>query len=372
MSHRLLYRGALSLPESYFLLDGLTFTARLDATRNLIDNPLALALESMRGRPSLRFMGTVNYKKLYIDDSGEITVDIHPEATLSRLYFENLFCLEVPSEEGEKMGLRVALGDTIGPETTQILIFPKPILSEQSETTTTTPMYALAVARILSGPPASRARIPRPDDPTPRKPPPVPFGFAAKAKLKSQGPGNISRVPSGSFAVLGKEVRLGETDVDVFKVPVLPVNKDKGKGKATNSKGNAFGSGTVLDGSSSSASSKGKRKRIEETDIDIENATGEAESPIERENKNRIKRVIVQELSKSSITKGHKEYREVFNHVYMGVCFALRANMKTGHVPDQPMQSFVKSHVSMYACSPRLQTENIQDEHVGQTEMSKS
>lgn len=60
-SHRLLYRGALSLPDSHLLLDGLTFTGNGSGSgsgKSLLENPLALALESMRGRPTLRFMGT--------------------------------------------------------------------------------------------------------------------------------------------------------------------------------------------------------------------------------------------------------------------------------------------------------------------------
>ena len=61
-SRRLLYRGALSLPDSHLLLDGLTFTGNAGGTgsgsgMSLFENPLALALESMRGRPTLRFMG---------------------------------------------------------------------------------------------------------------------------------------------------------------------------------------------------------------------------------------------------------------------------------------------------------------------------
>ena len=76
-SYRLLYRGALSLPDSLILLDGLTFAARLDSpskhsTFNLLQNPLALALESMRGRPSLRFMGTVLLRDVWLDESGGI------------------------------------------------------------------------------------------------------------------------------------------------------------------------------------------------------------------------------------------------------------------------------------------------------------
>ncbi|KAK7454431.1 hypothetical protein VKT23_011187 [Stygiomarasmius scandens] len=346
MSYRLLYRGALSVPDSYFLLDGLTFSTRMDATQNLLDNPLALALESMRGISSLTFMGTTNIKEVYIDDSGDITMDIHPDATLSRVYFENLFCLEAPSEAGEKIGLRVALGDTIGPETTQILIFLKPISPERPEST---PVYALAVARILPGPPP-RARAPRPDDPTPRKPPPVPFGFAGKSKVKPQGLGDLKRVSSGSLADLGKDVRLGKTDTDVFRVPLLPLHKDKGKGKATSSKDDVFGGGIALDTTSSSDSSKAKRKRVEEVDVDMTGTTTEeAETLLERENKNRIKRAVVQGLSKSPITKGHKDYKETFNYVYRGVCFTLRAEMKTQTVPEQLMKHFVQVHVDMYA-----------------------
>jgi hypothetical protein len=74
---RLLYRGALSLPDSHILLDGLTFAARLDTPSKhtqLLQNPLALALESMRGRPSLRYMGVVQLDddKFWLDHSGGI------------------------------------------------------------------------------------------------------------------------------------------------------------------------------------------------------------------------------------------------------------------------------------------------------------
>ena len=76
-AYRLLYRGALSLPDSHILLDGLTFAARHDSPSKrtqLLQNPLALALESMRGRPSLRFIGVVSLDddKLWLDESGGI------------------------------------------------------------------------------------------------------------------------------------------------------------------------------------------------------------------------------------------------------------------------------------------------------------
>ena len=80
-AHRLLYRGALSLPDSHIPLDGLTFVARLDSPSKhtqLLQNPLALALESMRGRPSLRFIGvvTLDDDKLWLDESGGIELSV--------------------------------------------------------------------------------------------------------------------------------------------------------------------------------------------------------------------------------------------------------------------------------------------------------
>ncbi len=73
-SYRLLYRGALSLPDSHLLLDGLTFAAILHPTPSpaLLQNPLALALESMRGRPSLRFIGVTSIHDIWLDDSGGV------------------------------------------------------------------------------------------------------------------------------------------------------------------------------------------------------------------------------------------------------------------------------------------------------------
>ena len=143
-SYRLLYRGALSLPDSLLLLDGLTFAVRLNSpskhsTFNLLQNPLALALESMRGRPSLRFLGTVFLRDVWMDESGGVEMyvivspiptvalreiffrDIHPHATLTRVYFENVFCLlpfsasssskSVPDQRSE-IGVKIALGDS--------------------------------------------------------------------------------------------------------------------------------------------------------------------------------------------------------------------------------------------------------------------
>lgn len=82
-NHRLLYRGALELPDSYILLDGLSFTLQLGPKDNrpksspsvdLLQNPLPLALESMRGRPSLQFLGTTKVKDVFVDPSCDANV----------------------------------------------------------------------------------------------------------------------------------------------------------------------------------------------------------------------------------------------------------------------------------------------------------
>jgi len=83
-NYRLLYRGSLSLPDSYISLDGLTFSARLESPmkHHLLENPLALALESMRGRQSLRFVGTVKLGDVWLDEtmSVEMCACIYLEA----------------------------------------------------------------------------------------------------------------------------------------------------------------------------------------------------------------------------------------------------------------------------------------------------
>ena len=80
-SHRLLYRGALSLPDSYLVLDGLSFTTNISdsnvtrtPSKRLLDNPLALALETMRGRPSLQLLGTVKLSDVWLDTSADVHV----------------------------------------------------------------------------------------------------------------------------------------------------------------------------------------------------------------------------------------------------------------------------------------------------------
>ncbi|KAG1779542.1 hypothetical protein EV702DRAFT_1084977 [Suillus placidus] len=328
-SSRLLYRGSLSVPDSYILLDGLTFSTNLLANKDLLHNPLALALESMRGRPSLRLKGTESLKNICIDPSDDICMDIHPSATLSRVYFENILCLSHLSPDGRtEIGVRVALGDTDGPATTEILIFGK------THSLLTTPSLTIHVARIT---PATRA--PRPDDPTPRKPPQhlltrtQSIGeLAANTRIKVKGDESevvrrarevMLHLPNSKPRARGKDRERGGA---VFKVPVLPANK-------TNHAPDADVFGPISD--------KGKARAVDEVIGDIE-----------QENKSIIKKFTVRHLGAVGVSKAHPEFKELFGFVYRGTAFALRATIRKSPVSARALETLVEAHIKLYVTSP--------------------
>ncbi|KAJ7033414.1 hypothetical protein C8F04DRAFT_1002868 [Mycena alexandri] len=305
---RLLYRGALSLPDSHLLLDGLTFVARLEhpssGGHNLLENPLALALESMRKRPSLRWMGPTKLASIYMDETGGISMDIHPNATLTRIYFENTFCLD-PSHD---FGIKVALGDSDGSDTTQMIIFARPQATGELQ---------LIVARITPAPPPpSLLRLPRPDDPTPRRPP-IRFD-----RSSSVGSNPLVRKRTASMANLGSSVRL---DSASFKVPDVPRSSVK---REEDLDDDVFGQ----------VENKGKRKATE----------SEAENQMEKANKTIIKQSAMHLLP---IPKTHPEYKDVYGTVYRGVLFALRGEVKRSAVDLKSVERLVKIHVNMYVPS---------------------
>ncbi|KAG6836473.1 hypothetical protein H0H93_007642 [Arthromyces matolae] len=390
-SYRLLYRGALSLPDSHLLLDGLTFLARLDSpskNNHLLENPLALALESMRGRPSLRFIGVVKLHddpNLWMDESGGIEMDIHPRATLTRIYFENVFCLtpfaststSVPPNTSD-VAIKVALGDTDGPDTTQALIYARCSQEDNS--------LSLIVARLTTKPPPTQPqiRLPRPDDPTPRKPP---LAYIANAGVVNGGRQGFNRVPSlapgrelkraasvtsisgpkqkkvagidgAVVADLGSGVRLGLGDGKVdgksdglFKIPEVPHKLSaKARGKRVEVEQDVFGS--IGTGSSSKPISKGKRKQAGDQDV----ATPDEEAvKLERANKDVIKRCTLDHLYKRKdpttacrIDKTHPEFKDLFSWISRGVGFALRADLKARPVDTVLVENLVRLHADMY------------------------
>ncbi|KAF8554840.1 hypothetical protein OG21DRAFT_1508486 [Imleria badia] len=410
--YRLLYRGALSLPDSYLQLDGVAFSARLpnrqssalqdspscslgrsDASaRELMYNPLALALESMRGRQSLRFKGTVRLQDVWMDDSGEVYMcvgvlfvvvgviadgvacdrDVHPFATLTRIYFENTLCLSplvAPPHDTfgprrTEIGVRVSLGDTDGPETTDIVIYgetstllhPPPMQLSPAATSTSVgpPPLSVRVARITPAP-----RAPRPDDPTPRRPPARLFGgttlgdlgankrivarpSAGKEKEKEKVEDPVlrrarevmlhlprSEVPANAS---GKQKDKGVRDA-TFKVPELPVKARRKQGDAGT---DVFGA--VEPPRPLSVNGKGKGKAEE----------GESGNTIEEANKLVLKKLSVLHLSNVGIPRSHDEFKDVFGFVYRGASFALRSQLKTMHITAHAAEAVVEAHVKLY------------------------
>lgn len=122
--------------------------------------------------------------------------------------------------------------------------FDEPLPSTSTTEPTMLQMYA---ARILPGPPPPVARLPRPDDPTPRKPPAHLLSAGSKRKRDASSASlsfnnGIKRAKSGYFSAnpgdedeavrLAREVMLrgpqassqlrGKSAANVFKVPPLP------------------------------------------------------------------------------------------------------------------------------------------------------
>ncbi|KAL1758414.1 hypothetical protein FB107DRAFT_258690, partial [Schizophyllum commune] len=314
-AYRLLYRGSLSLPDSHLLLDGLTFAASWrypSAGHDLLENPLALALESMRGRPHLRFMGTIALKDIYMDQSGDIQLDIHRDAALSRLYFENMFCqlplssssTSIPQSD---IGVKIALGDSDGPETTYMVVYGRQ-LPGQAE-------IQLSVARITANPPpTNHLRLPRPDDPTPRKPPPV---LTAKGTDLKRVASSASLQSNGAKPGPAKRQRLESSSS--FKIPALPNKngKDKGPAKAPPPE-------LAHDPDDVFTEAPKPKPKAKQKDDDLA-----------EKNKMIVKKVAVQILTKGisygdpessptpPIPKSHPDFNDLYSWVYKGAAYAL-------------------------------------------------
>ncbi|KAG2044611.1 hypothetical protein BDR03DRAFT_939539 [Suillus americanus] len=300
----------------------------------------------MRGRPSLRLKGTESLKNICIDPSDDVCMyvstsnshntlftpnrDIHPSATLSRVYFENMLCLSHLSPDGRtEIGVRVALGDTDGPATTEILIFGK------VHSSSTTPSLTIHAARII---PATRT--PRPDDPTPRKPPQhlltrtQSIGeLAANTRIKVKGDESevvrrarevMLHLPNSKSRGRGKDKEKGSA---VFKVPALPAKK-------INHAPDADVFGTVSD-------AKGKARAVDEGIGDIE-----------QENKSIIKKFTVRHLDAVGVSKAHPEFKELFGFVYRGTAFALRTTIRKSPVSARALETLVEAHIKLYVTSP--------------------
>ncbi|KZT03935.1 uncharacterized protein LAESUDRAFT_683130 [Laetiporus sulphureus 93-53] len=380
-THRLLYRGALSLPDSHLLLDGLSFTAALkrpgesantiyDSSFDLLNHPLALALESMRGRPSLHLLGTVKLGEVWIDEKsiGVVQLDVHPKAALSRLYFENVFCLEpIISKDGKsEYGVRVSLSDSNDPSSSDILIYAQLQSSDLEEieanhldspsTTTLPKILRLLVARILPGPPPVPAPPrPRPDDPTPR----VPSVFSSYVNTKHKREGSPSTAKRSKIREKEKRKEFGNATHTFEKgreTMTRPLRPPSSAAPNKGSKNADFKVPQVPRFVGTSSTQRDERKRINtprsmaEATFDMFAVGDSVSSPDEQEktNKTVIKKAVVRCLADHAINKQHPEFNDIFGHVYQGTCFAMRAQMRNVPVDLWNVYKFVDAHAKMY------------------------
>ncbi|KIY66319.1 hypothetical protein CYLTODRAFT_423535 [Cylindrobasidium torrendii FP15055 ss-10] len=271
MTTRLVYRGSILLPDSDLVLDGLTFSAMISAQATLLDNPLALSLESLRGIP-LRFVSMVALSDIYYDTKTvpQIALHVHPHATLSTVYLSRVFCLD--AQKALNTGVRVALGDI---DETNIVVYA----SKTAEDT-----VQLFAARITPPP----SILPRPDDPTPRKPPPM------LLKGRDTIPSRSPIVKSATTANLAKPANPLKRSRSEFKVPADP------------------------------------------------------QPDLERQNKDRIRDVVTTFLPADILPKSHPDYKETYQMMYRGVMFALRVHMKVRQLKEQEIAKLARVHADMY------------------------
>ncbi|CAL1712014.1 unnamed protein product [Somion occarium] len=376
-AHRLLYRGALSLPDSYLLLDGLSFTTDITdshvtstPSKRLLENPLALALESMRGRPNLHFLGTEKLSDVWLDTSRDVHVYVHDSSILTKIYFENVLSLApITSKDGRTaQGIRVGLSDSSDHETIDFLIYgqlrPDHLQDHLPSTSSNAPMSLhILAARILPNPPPPLVRPPRPDDPTPRKPPAhlatssakrkrdlsgvkVDLGSNAKrAKSKTEMEEdeqvrlarevmlNMPKPGASKFGaslpkVLGKDVRTGKAD-NVFKVPEVPLWSQSQLDAVETD---------VFGDVSATMDPKGKGRTTEKPGSD----------ELEKANKIVIKQAAVSCLIRHGVRKGQAEFNEIYQSIYRGVQFALRNITRTQAVNPRTVDRLLEAHAKMY------------------------
>lgn len=243
-----------------------------------------------------------------------------------------------------------------GPATTEMLIFGESFsssiaIASTSSSSVHTPSVSIRVARITPA-----ARPPRPDDPTPRKPPlhlttsKQTIGeLAANTRIRVKGNAKedsevvrrarevMLHLPNSKSRARGKEKERGSA---VFKVPALPtretayvadvdvfgpVDDGKGKARAVNMEAVDEGIGDIEQENKSVCPSllvycSAILKRIWKSQI--------------------IKKFTVRHLGAAGVSKSHPEFKELFGFVYRGTAFAL--------VRDHISSS--SSRIHAYAC----------------------
>ncbi|KAF8525984.1 hypothetical protein BU17DRAFT_83487 [Hysterangium stoloniferum] len=341
--YRLLYRGSLSLPDSELVLDGITFVAHVppSSPESLMESPIALALESMRGRPRLRLIGVVKMSEVHHERTGDINMYIHPRSTLALNFFENTLCSDQIGQRGHTdTAIRIGLGDGHGLDESDLLVFGT--LSPSQST------LKLTVARMISPPAPKR---PRPDDPTPRRPPIMEFprDHPVHKRRRVGLDDMISQQLGGKRGKIKQPIDLKSLMARdlVFKRPdaLLGIaDKPKGKTKAT-AQGSSFRTPALPEHSAEEGDVFMVPLSSKPTGIqDMELSNKTASPPISVT----IKKTVVKALAGRGMPKEHPDFKELFGWATRGVGFALRKKIKIVKVGCEDIERLVDSHVLMY------------------------
>jgi len=226
-------------------------------------------------------------------------------------------------------------------------------------------VLCILAARILPHPPA---RIPRPDDPTPRKPPPA-YSLGSSAKRKRDlssanldfpgGAGSSKRAKGKDRAdddddeqvrmardvmlhmpkpgvslprILGRDVRPEKSTSVGFKIPALPAH-------AQSQPAGKLDGGNAADVFGTVEGRNGKERAAEPKPGSDE---------LEKANKTVIKQAAMTCLSKHSIKKGSPEFNELFAATYRGAAFALRNVIRVQAVNMRIVDKLLEAHARIY------------------------
>ncbi|CAE6505526.1 unnamed protein product [Rhizoctonia solani] len=391
VQHRMLYRGALSVPGSAILLEGIQFIARLPGiVPSLLAAPLPLALESMRGIPALKLLGTMKLTAdtARLDTEIDVRLHIHPQAYVTHGYFQRALVLgteyipERPLLRSPhphphidpritSTAVRIGLGEDV------IVVYGRLQAEEHTrvERGKGIGKLELVAARLLDpacqsddsddddqmdsqdavfAVPQTVVRAPRPDDPLPREPP----TRAILKRTDSTSLGGIKRTASVVGAKRFGRVRsevvvrgLGEqVDTPLSKPTKLkePTSSVKGKSRAK-------GKPKVEDGTGDTDDPFAVESEVDASTMlpkmMARVKSGSAATPAggeEAANKALVKRFAQSALETYGVDRDDAGFKEIFGYVTRGVGFAFRNKMKCEKIGKDELRKMVVRHVEMY------------------------
>ncbi|KAF8706617.1 hypothetical protein RHS03_04646, partial [Rhizoctonia solani] len=400
IQHRLLYRGALCVPGSTILLEGIQFIARLPGVvPPLLSAPLPLALESMRRIPALKLLGTMKLSPdtARLDTEIDVRLYIHPQAYVTHGYFQRVLALgaeyipERPLLRSPhphphidpritSTAVRIGLGEDVivvygrlqseeyarverGQGTGKLELVAARLLDPTCQSDDSSDEEGQAEHDAVFAVPLSASRAPRPDDPLPREPP----TRAMLRRTESTLVGGIKRTMSGTkrFGRVRSEVvvrGLGEQiDTPLSKPTKLkePTSSVRRKGGGGGGKGKSkaeeaddpFAVGGPESEVDASAVLPKMMARVKSASAVAPVAGSGGEETANKATRcllQLIKRLAQSALETYGIDREDPGFKEVFGYVTRGVGFAFRNKMKCEKIGKDELRRMVVRHVELY------------------------